>query len=89
MQVQHQRSKLGLRLNFIKIISAQNYSPRDDRECCAGIRQPPKLEGASPSPSSNLNHSLTRGSSEFSVGKGGREDGGSGESRAAASNHPR
>jgi hypothetical protein len=88
MQVQHQRSQLGSRLNILKIFSAQNYSPRDDRERCAGIRQPPKLEGASPSPSSNLIHSFTRGPSKFSVGKGGREDGRGGESRAAASDQP-
>lgn len=69
MQVQHQRSQLGLRLNFLKIFSAQNYSPRDDRECSAGLRQPPKLERASPSTCS-----LTRGPSELSDGKGRRED---------------
>jgi hypothetical protein len=88
MQVQHQRSQLGLRLNILKIFSAKNYSSRDDRERCAGIRQPPKLSGASPSPYSKIIHALTRGSSEFSVGKGGREDGRGGESRAAPSDQP-
>jgi hypothetical protein len=82
MQVQHERSQLGLRLNFLEIFTAQNYSSRDDGECCAGLRQPSKLQVVSPTP--DFSHSLTRGPSELSGGVRGSEDG----SGAAPSGHP-
>ena len=82
MQVQHERSQFGLRLNFLEIFPEQNCSSRDGGECCAGLRQPPKLQAVPPSP--NFNYSLTRGPSELSGGVRGSEDG----SGPAPSGHP-